>query len=89
MTCSLDGDGYLTLMCCTGTAHSSRNDLSAVADALFQSVQVLIIDMLDLILAENANLLAFISDGTVRLGRNFLFHRMNLHFKLERQVVVV
>ena len=44
MTCSLDGNGQLTLMSCAGTGNSSGKDLSALRDVLAQLCCILVIN---------------------------------------------
>jgi len=56
MTSSLDGDGQLTLVHRAGTANSSGKNLGAVAGALFETRNILVIDVLDLIGTETADL---------------------------------
>jgi hypothetical protein len=56
MASSLNGDGQLTLVKSAGTVDSSGKNLSALADALSESGNVLIVDVLDLIGTELADL---------------------------------
>ena len=44
VTCSLDGNGQLTLMSCAGTGNSSGKDLSALRDVLAQLCCILVIN---------------------------------------------
>ena len=53
---ALDGGRELALMLCTGTGHAAGKDLTALAGETAKTGNVLIIDMLDLIYAERADL---------------------------------
>ena len=55
---TLDGNRQLTLMESAGTGHTAGNDLGALAHVLAQAGQILVIDVLDAVNAEGANLLA-------------------------------
>lgn len=68
-TCTLYRNGYLTLVLCASSGHSAGQDLGTLAYALSESRYILIIDMIDLIGAEDTYLLvltAAISRGTGR-----------------------
>ena len=56
MACSLDGDGQLTLVHSAGAADSSGKNLSALAGALFETGNVLVVNVLDLVGTETADL---------------------------------
>ena len=56
MASSLYSDGQLTLMKSTSTGNSSGKDLRALAYALLKSGNILVIDVLDLVGTETANL---------------------------------
>jgi hypothetical protein len=53
---TLDSGGELALMLCTGAGHTAGQDLTALAGETAKTGNVLIIDMLDLIYAERADL---------------------------------
>ena len=56
--CALDGDGQLTLMSSAGAGGTAGQDLAALGQIAAQFGRILVIDMLDLIHAEAAYLLA-------------------------------
>ena len=76
MASSLDSDGQLTLMHGTGAGDSSGKDLGALADALFKSRNSLVVNVLDLVSAETANLsvssVALTEGLLLRLGSSLL-----------------
>ena len=53
-----DGVGKLPLVHGAGTGHAAGENLSAFGDIFFQAVDVFIVDISDLFLAESANLSA-------------------------------
>ena len=57
MARTLDSDRELTLMLCAGAGNSSGKNLSALGDILSQASDVLVIDFVDMIRAELADLL--------------------------------
>ena len=68
VACSLNSDSKLTLMISAGSGDSSGKDLGALAYALGKSFDVLVINVLDLVCTELANLsaLASVHYGTCR-----------------------
>jgi hypothetical protein len=63
-------------MLCAGTADSSGKDLAALADELAELSGILVVDICNLIGAENANLLSSANNGA-RRTRNVFSHLMN------------
>lgn len=61
MAGTLDGHGQLTLMAGTSAGHSAGDDLGSLGKVSPQAGDILIIDGLDLIYAEGANLSAGLS----------------------------
>jgi hypothetical protein len=57
VTSTLDGDGQCALMVSAGAGHTAGNDLSTLRDVLTQTGHVLVIDGVDAIDTEAANLL--------------------------------
>ena len=85
MASSLYSDGQLTLVKSTSTGNSSGKDLRALADALLESGNVLIIDVLDLVSTENADLsmtLIGLTEGLVALCRSLSLIVIHLTFLL-------
>ena len=58
LSCSLDCYGKLSLVKSTGTGYASGKDLSSFRDELSELSYVLVINSLNLVLAEDANLLS-------------------------------
>ena len=58
MARTLDGDGQLTLMESAGTGNAAGNDLRALGNVLAQAGDVFIVNVVDTVHAEAANLLA-------------------------------
>lgn len=94
MARALDSYSELALMLCAGTGDSSRKDLCALGDILSQAGYILVIDLVDMIGAELADLLASAHCGTVRLGR-VSFGLLSIHFvsflsvyKSERELLI-
>ena len=56
--CALDGDGQLTLMGSAGTGGTAGQDLAALGQVTAELSGILVVDVLDLIDAEAAYLLA-------------------------------
>ena len=56
MTSTLDGDGQCALMISAGAGHTAGNDLCTLRDVLTQTGHVLVIDGVDTIDTEAANL---------------------------------
>lgn len=85
MASSLNSDGQLTLMKSTSTGNSSGKDLRALAYALLKSGNVLVIDVLDLICTENADLsmtLIGLTEGLVALCGSLSLIVIHLTFLL-------
>ena len=61
IACALDCNGYLTLMLSAVTGNAARQDLATLSDVALQLCYILVVDVLDLINAEAANLLAWAS----------------------------
>ena len=75
MACALDGYGQLTLMTSAGAGYTAGNDLSAFGKVLTQTGNILVVDFLNSIYTESANLSAGLSaTGTIISfqGRNLL-----------------
>ena len=58
LACSLDSSGELSLVKSAGAGNTSGEDLSSLGNELSELADVLVIDALNLILAEDANLLS-------------------------------
>ena len=58
LTCSLNSDGELTLVKSTSAGNTSGEDLCSLGNKLSELSYVLVINSLNLILAEDANLLS-------------------------------
>lgn len=65
MTCALDCCGEVTLMSCAGTGYTARKNLASLGHKAAQTGDVLVINVLYLINAEAANLLAGLSAAVV------------------------
>jgi len=67
-------------MLCAGTADSSGKDLAALADELAKLCGILVIDELDLVRTENADLLLSTHHGSGRTNYvlGFIIHDENL-----------
>ena len=63
MTSTLDGGGQCALMISAGAGHTAGNDLCTLRDVLTQTGHVLVIDGVDAIDTEAANLLAAATHG--------------------------
>jgi hypothetical protein len=73
---TLDSGVELTLVNSASAGHSSGQDLAALADELAELSGILVIDISNLIGAENANLLSSANNGA-RRTRNVFSHLMN------------
>jgi hypothetical protein len=84
MACSLNSDSKLTLMISAGSGDSSGKDLGTLAYALSESAYVFVIDMVDLISAELADLLVsfVLTEGLLRLRCLIVIHLTFLLLKL-------
>ena len=58
MACSLDGDGQLTLVHSAGTGNTSGKDLCSFRNKLSELCNILVINIANLVLTEDANLLS-------------------------------
>ena len=65
MAGALDSDSDLTLMLSASTGDAAGQDLRSVGNAFLQAIDILVIDVLDLICAENANFLSSAVEGTL------------------------
>ena len=75
MASALDSDGQLTLMLGAGAGYTAGNNLSTFGEILAQTGNVFVVDLLDSIYTESANLSAGLSaTGTIISfqGRNLL-----------------
>ena len=68
----LDGHGDLALVTPAGAGDAARLDLAAVAHEAAQGGDVLVVDLVDLLLAEGAVAASRGVDGTALLGRPWL-----------------
>lgn len=66
LTGALDSERELTLMLCASTGDSAGKKLGALAYELAEACGILIVDVIDLICAENANFLS--SSGRLTIG---------------------
>ena len=69
LSCALDCGVQFALMLCAGARNSSGQDLAALADELSQLCGILVVDEINLICTENADLLSSAYDGTLRACR--------------------
>ena len=76
MTSALDSDLKLALVLCTSTGNSAGKDLSSLADELLKLCAVLVIDIINLVLTEDANLFSLAGCLTDRayIGVFCIFH---------------
>ena len=67
LSCSLDCYGELSLVKSAGTGYASGEDLSSLGNKLSELCYVLVVDSVNLILAEDANLLSSVhrAEGTL------------------------
>ena len=75
LTCSLDSGGELSLVKSAGTGNTSGEDLCSLRDKLSELSYVLVINCLNLVLAEDANLLSLVhrTEGSARSIVSFHF----------------
>lgn len=78
LTRSLDSGRELSLMKRTGTAYTSRKDLGSLGDELPKLGNILIIDLVHSVLAEEANLLSSVHRTEGGTGSIVSFHVENL-----------
>ena len=72
---ALDRGGQLTLMECTGAGDSAGQNLCTLSHALLQTVDILVVDALNLIGAEHANLSA---RSLAAALRSLMIHRHDI-----------
>ena len=78
MTCTLDSLGQLTLMLCTGAGHTTRKDLAALRHVSLELCGILVINRIDLIYTESANLSAATTAAIRAIFSFFFSHCHNL-----------
>jgi len=61
LTSALDGDVDLSLVLCASAGDAAGQDLASLADELGQLLGVLVVNVSDLVCAENANLLSLVA----------------------------
>ena len=72
---ALDSDLNLSLVLSAGTGHTAGQDLAALADELAELVGILVVDEVDLVCAENADLLSLAAhEGAGRTSVGILSH---------------
>ena len=72
---ALDGDLDLSLVLSAGTGHTAGQDLAALADELAELVGILVVDEVDLVCAEDADLLSLAAhEGAGRTSVVILSH---------------
>ena len=76
LTCSLDSGGELSLVKSAGAGYTSGEDLCSLGNELSELSNVLVINSLNLVLAEDANLLS-----SVVLTEGGALRIVSLHFK--------
>ena len=64
MTCTFDSNGQLTLMACTGTGDSARNNFRSLRQISSQLRHIFIIDLFNFVDTELANFFAAFSAMT-------------------------
>ena len=74
LSCSLDSYVELSLMESASTGYTSGEDLSSLGDELSELSYVLVINAVNLVLAEDANLLSSVHGTEVGAGRIVSFH---------------
>ena len=74
LSCSLDSYVELSLVKSASTGYTSGEDLSSLRDELSELCYVLIINTVNLVLAEDANLLSSVHGTEVGAGRIVSFH---------------
>ena len=81
LTCSLDSGGELSLVKSAGTGNTSGEDLCSLRDELSELCYVLIINCLNLVLAEDANLLSLVhrTEGSA-------LSIVSIHFRIIRNL---
>jgi hypothetical protein len=80
MTCTLDSGLKLTLMLSAGAGNTAGKDLAALADELAKARCILVIDVADVLLAEDANLsAAAVSVCGTSCARCALLGRLSIH----------
>ena len=74
LSCSLDSYVELSLMKSASAGYTSGEDLSSLRDELSELSYVLVINTVNLVLTEDANLLSSVHGAEVRTGRIVSFH---------------
>ena len=74
LSCSLDSYVELSLVKSASAGYTSGEDLSSLGDELSELSYVLVIDTVNLILAEDTNLLSSVHGAEVGTGRIVSFH---------------
>ena len=74
LSCSLDSYVELSLMKSASTGYTSGEDLSSLGNELSELSYVLVINAVNLVLAEDANLLSSVHGTEVRTGSVVSFH---------------
>jgi hypothetical protein len=69
---ALDGDGELALMACAGAGDAAGNNLSAVGEISSQAGDVLVIDIMNLVDTERADLFSAFSAARLAVRLSFL-----------------
>ena len=77
VTSALDSGLELSLVLSAGAGNTAGKDLSALADELSQLAGFLIIDVIDLVCAEYANLFSLAESVSALSARGFLFIHSN------------
>jgi hypothetical protein len=72
MSGSLDRNSQLTLMICAGAGYTTGENLGSLSHALLQLCDILVVDLLNAVYAEHANLLA---RALRRTRTSFTFHK--------------
>ncbi len=74
LSCSLDSYVELSLVKSASAGYTSGEDLSSLRDELSELSYVLVINAVNLVLAEDANLLSSVHGAEVGTGRIVSFH---------------
>ena len=74
LACSLDSSSELSLVKSASAGNTSGEDLSALGDELSELCNILVVDLVNLILAEDANLLSSVHRTECGTLGIFIFH---------------
>ena len=77
LTSTLDSGVELALMLSTGSGNAAGKNLSALTDELSQLAGFLVIDVIDFVCAEYANLFSLAESVSALSARGFLFIHSN------------